>query len=143
MKRVIPSLLLVPVAAIVLASSSLNAKELVERVDGAFPFDAKRQTLEFESVASYSPTEVATYSAKKGERLKEVLKRWTKSVGYDLVWQPKPEDGDLQLAGSIEFHDTFMNATEEFFTVLREQSPFDAQVHPNRVLRVFLANSNQ
>lgn len=128
-------------AAPVVAAASSG--ELVERVDSSFPLDARTQSFEFEAVPTYSADDVALFEANKGERLKDVLSRWTQSVGYDLVWQPGPEDGDLQLSGSIEFEDTFFNATEEFFGLVREQSPFDAQIHPNKVLRVFLANNKQ
>ncbi len=75
--------------------------------------------------------------------MRAAMDRWTRMVGYTLVWQPEPEDGDIEFAASMTFRDTFTEATKQFFDIVKTQSKFDAQLHNNGVLRVFIANQNR
>ena len=89
------------------------------------------------------PEEFAVFEIKKGEKLREAMNRWTQSTGYEMVWQPKPEDGDVRFAANMEFSGTFSEAARDFFSVVRAQTKFDGRLHSNRVLRIFVANAKQ
>ena len=87
--------------------------------------------------------EVGEFFILKGEKLREAMDRWARTSGHDLVWQPKPEDGDIRFAAGMTFRDTFAGASEEFFKIVREQTKFDAQLHSNGVLRVFVGTAKR
>lgn len=71
------------------------------------------------------------------------MTRWTTKAGYELVWQPAPEDGDIIFAADMAFTDTFADAADSFFEVVRAQTKFDGKLHSNKVLRVFVANAKR
>ncbi|WP_273208949.1 TcpQ domain-containing protein [Marinobacter subterrani] len=114
----------------------------VERIDEAYPASITTQERLMESVPSLDAGEVGEFFILKGEKLHTAMERWTKTAGYELVWQPNPEDGDIRFAANMVFKDTFKNAAKEFFGVVRKQTKFDAQLHSNGVLRVFVAKAN-
>jgi len=109
----------------------------VIKVDGEFPVNLMNE------VSAYKPSEAAHYEIKANSTLKETLASWVDLVGYELVWQPEPEEGDVAFARTMAFQGTFEEATADLFSILREQSKFDAQLHSNGVLRVFVANDNK
>lgn len=120
--------------------ASVGASEVsMEKIDGDFPLK-KDSRVETEDMTAFETDEKATYRVKEGERLSKTLERWVDLVGYDLVWQPDPAEGDLKMASSMEFRDDFAGAARSLFKIVREQSQFDAQIHPNQVLRVFVGN---
>lgn len=126
----------VMVAAMVTSASA--SEVAVETIDGEFPMNPGDR-IPTENITAFGEDETATFQVKKGERLSETLQRWCELVGYDLVWQPDPEEGDLKMAGSLTFQKSFKQAAREFTEVFSDQSKFDAQLHPNKVLRVFIA----
>lgn len=128
--------------AILFASSNAYSAGVgVEKVKGEFPINTEDR-VELEEKVSIDADEKATFELNKGDRLSEVLKRWSDLVGYDLVWEPEPDQGDLKMAGSLTFNATYKKSAEQLFDIIRQQSRFDAQIHPNRVLRVFVSGSN-
>jgi len=126
-----------------LAPSTPNHLPSVERVSAGFP-EAMRGTRGImESTAAAEQDEVVEFFIQKGEKLREAMERWTKTVGYELVWQPRPEDGDVRFAANQSFTGTFAEATEDFFSIVRQQTIFDAKFHGNGVLRVFVATAQR
>ena len=131
-------------AGVLLASTTALAQQAsVERVEGAFPGDIDSEMALMESAAAVESDEIAEFFILKGEKLREAMLRWTKTAGYELVWQPKPEDGDVRFAANMNFTDTFENAATDFFKVVRAQTKFDGKLHSNGVLRVFVANAKR
>jgi len=134
-------------SAALLAASQATANGPVEKVDGSFPVHATTASGIgggiLKDVPSLTVNEVAEYEIRKGEKMRAAMDRWTRMVGYTLVWQPEPEDGDIEFAASMTFRDTFTEATKQFFDIVKTQSKFDAQLHNNGVLRVFIANQNR
>lgn len=117
---------------------------VVEKVDSPFPATASGVSAPLiEEVPSFTDSQVADFEIREGERLRSALERWTKMVGYTLIWLPKPEQGDITFATRMVYRDTFNGASEDFFKVIRTQTKFDGQVHDNGVLRVFVASENQ
>lgn len=115
----------------------------VERLDQAYPKSMTTSERLMEVTAAMEPNEVGEFFILKGEKLREAMERWTKTAGYELVWQPKPEEGDIRFAANMTFRDTFQGASKEFFKIVREQTKFDAQLHSNGVLRVFVATAKR
>ena len=129
-----------------LAVLSMNAfaDVAVEKIEGSFPSERFTETSSLiKEVPSYGPDEMAQYKVKEGETMKDAMKRWTRTVGFSLVWQPEPEDGDIQFARGMVFENSFRKASAEFFEIIRGQSKFDAQLHSNGVLRVFVADGDK
>jgi hypothetical protein len=133
--------------AALLISSHLAASSpemVVEKVDAPFPTTASGGSAPLiEEVPSFTDSQVADFEIRQGERMRYALERWTKMVGYTLIWLPEPEAGDITFATKITYRDTFNGASEDFFKVVRTQTKFDGQVHENGVLRVFVASDNQ
>ncbi|WP_041657284.1 MULTISPECIES: TcpQ domain-containing protein [Marinobacter] len=125
-----------------LASEKDADKPAVEVVEGAFPGEFSSDAL-FEIAPMARTEEVITYKINKGEKLREAMTRWTTKAGYELVWQPAPEDGDIIFAADMAFTDTFADAADSFFEVVRAQTKFDGKLHSNKVLRVFVANAKR
>ncbi|TBW57365.1 hypothetical protein EZI54_06830 [Marinobacter halodurans] len=124
--------------AMLLAGPATAESVSLEKIDADFPF-SPGDRIKAPDHPELEVNEGATFHANAGERLSEVVTRWASMVGYDVVWQPGPDEGDLQLAGSITYPDTtFQEAAKSFFKIIRQQSKFDAQIHPNKVLRVFV-----
>lgn len=134
---------LVFLVAFVALPSLTFGKASVERIEGAFPVAIDSRETLMEAVPAIAPDEVAEFFILKGEKLREAMLRWAKTAGYELVWQPKPEDGDVKFASNMSFTGTFEAATTDFFKVVRSQTKFDGKLHSNRVLRVFVANANR
>lgn len=132
--------------AMVLLSTTFNALAAgakVERLNSAFPAEIMGEQDLMEAAPALEQNEEGEFFILKGEKLREAMLRWTKTAGYELVWQPKPEDGDIRFAANMTFRDTFEGASEQFFEVVRDQTKFDAQLHSNGVLRVFVANAKR
>ncbi|KXS55099.1 MAG: hypothetical protein AWU57_523 [Marinobacter sp. T13-3] len=115
----------------------------VEKVDGGFPEDLKGQSGAMQETSAVDKDEVTEFFILKGEKLREAMSRWVKTAGYELVWQPKPEDGDVRFAANMTFEDTFAGATEDFFKIVRKQTKFDGKLHGNGVLRVFVSTTKR
>jgi hypothetical protein len=115
----------------------------VERVSAGFPEAMRGTTGMMEAVSAAEQDEVVEFFILKGEKLREAMDRWTKTVGYELIWMPEPEDGDIRFAANQSFTGTFAEATKDFFQIVREQTVFDAQLHSNNVLRVFVATAKR
>lgn len=115
----------------------------VERLNQGFPESMRGAQGLMEATAAMEKDEVGDFFILKGEKLREALDRWTRTAGFDLVWQPEPEDGDVRFAANMTFNDTFAGASGEFFKIVRVQTKFDAQLHSNGVLRVFVATANR
>lgn len=126
-----------------LVGGTATAGASVERIEGAFPEDIDSRQALMEAAPAVDQNEVGEFFILKGEKLREAMLRWTKTSGYELVWQPKPEDGDIRFAANMTFTDTFENAASDFFEVVRSQTKFDGKLHSNRVLRVFVANAKR
>ena len=126
------------VMAATLVASASASEVSVETVEGEFPMNPGER-VPTENITAFGEDETATFQVKKGDRLSDTLQRWCDLVGYDLVWQPAPDAGDLEMAGSLTFNKSFKEATEAFMEVVANQSKFDAQLHPNGVLRIFVA----
>ena len=94
-------------------------------------------------VAQHTPAQSFIFDIRQGERLYEAMRRWTSEAGYQLVWQPQPKDGDIRFAANTAFGAHFEEAAQKFFAQLRTQPKFDAQLHTNRVLRVYVANARR
>lgn len=128
-------------------SAKRSAGELslpsVEKINRGFPEAMRGSQGVMEAASAVDRDEVAEFFILKGEKLREAMERWTRTAGYELVWQPKPEDGDVRFAANMNFRSTFAGATEEFFRIVREQTKFDAQLHSNGVLRVFVATAKR
>ena len=131
------------IAGTVSANGTPISKPAVERIDGAFPPQFADSGSLFEEAPIARFDEVAKYEIKRGEKLRDAMKRWTKMAGFELVWQPKPEDGDIRFAADMTFTDNFEDAAESFFEVVRTQTKFDGKLHSNGVLRVFVANAKR
>lgn len=131
-------------AFLVMASMNASAEIAVEKIEGTFPVERFTDISGLISeVPSYGPDEIAQYQIREGETMKDAMERWTKTVGFSLVWQPEPEDGDIQFARDMVFENSFRKASAEFFEIIRGQSKFDAQLHSNGVLRVFVADGDK
>jgi hypothetical protein len=131
-------------AFLAVVSMSVSADMAVEKIDGSFPVEAfNTQNGLVTPVSAYSPDEIAQFNIREGETMKDAMERWTKTVGYSLVWQPEPEDGDIEFARGMTFENSFRKASSEFFEIIRGQSKFDAQLHSNGVLRVFVADEDK
>lgn len=126
-----------------LAAPYAIASPSVERLNKAFPESVDGVQSLMESASAVEPDEVSEFFILKGEKLREAMLRWTKTSGFELVWQPKPEDGDIRFAANMTFNDTFRNAANDFFKVVRSQTKFDGKLHGNGVLRVFVANAKR
>lgn len=96
-----------------------------------------------EPTPSPVPAQSFVFDIREGERLFEAMARWTEEAGYQLVWQPRPEDGDVRFAANTAFGTQFEEAAQSFFNEIRQQTKFDAQLHTNRVLRVYVANAKR
>lgn len=115
----------------------------VEKINSGFPSSLKGSQGLMEAAAATDKDEVGEFFILKGEKLREAMTRWTKTSGYELVWQPEPGDGDIRFASNMTFRDTFQGASEEFFKIVREQTKFNAQLHSNGVLRVFVGSAKR
>jgi len=122
-------------------STGLGAESLpkVEKMDGAYPMSIQGDVMD--KVPAVDPNQSSEFEIRKGEKLRKAMRRWAQTVGYELVWQPEPEDGDIRFASSMVFTGTFAEAANDFFMVVREQTKFDGRLHSNRVLRVYVANA--
>jgi hypothetical protein len=127
-----------------LVAGSVSAESLprVEKSNGTYPTVDGVGAIMGEAPA-IDPEEFAVFEIRKGEKLREAMSRWTQSTGYEMVWQPEPEDGDVRFAADMQFSGTFAEASKDFFAVVRTQTKFDGRLHSNRVLRVFVANAKQ
>ena len=130
-------------AALIASAGSLQAAPTVEKLEAAFPADIDDTRALMEAAPAVEKSEVHEYFILKGEKLREAMLRWTKTAGYEMVWQPQPEDGDIRFAANMTFRSTFADAAEEFFKIVRSQTKFDAQLHSNGVLRVFVATAKR
>lgn len=124
-------------------SGFTHASPTVERLELAFPESVDSTESLMEAAPAVEKAEVHEYFILKGEKLREAMQRWTKTAGYELVWQPEPEEGDIRFAANMTFRSTFSGAAEEFFGIVRSQTKFDAQLHSNGVLRVFVATAKR
>lgn len=115
----------------------------VEKLDDPYPLGMGDQGSVMGNAPAVDPNESAEFDIRRGEKLRLSMKRWTQTVGYELVWQPEPEEGDIRFASDMTFTGTFAEAANDFFTVVRSQTKFDGRLHSNRVLRVFVANAKQ
>lgn len=141
-KRVADFNLVASLLAVV--SLSATADLAVEKIDGHFPVERfENYSGLLTEVPAFEVDEIARYEILAGETMKDAMERWTQSVGFSLVWQPKPEDGDVRFAREMAFENSFRKASAEFFEIIRGQSKFDAQLHSNGVLRVFVAEKNK
>lgn len=129
------SIVSLPVTAGVSKSNHLPS---VERVSEGFPEEFTGLSGSSEKLHEAPDEEVVEFFILKGEKLREALTRWTETSGYELVWQPEPKDGDIRFAANQTFEGTFREATRDFFKIVRKQTVFDAQLHSNGVLRVFV-----
>ena len=127
----------------VLAEEKMAEKPAVEKIDGAFPLQFENAGNLFEEAPMVRFDEVSVFSINRGEKLREAMTRWTETAGFNLVWQPKPSDGDIIFAADMEFTDTFEEAAESFFEVVRTQTKLDGKLHSKDVLRVFVANAKR
>ena len=118
-------------------------KPAVEKIEAPFPVEFTSAGNLFEEAPMARFDEPMRYEIKKGEKLREAMTRWTKKAGYELVWQPGPEDGDIVFAASMSFTDSFEKAADAFFEIVRTQTKFDGKLHSNKVLRVFVANAKK
>lgn len=149
MKQIKTTLLVVFTAALAVVAGGVTAEEkmaekpAVQKVQGAFPQSFSNAGNLFEEAPMARFEEVATFRISKGEKLREAMSRWTETAGAELVWQPKPSDGDIIFAADMEFTDNFEDAAESFFEIVRQQTKFDGKLHSNNVLRVFVANAKR
>lgn len=118
-------------------------KPTVEKLDATFPQEFSDSGNLFEEAPMVRFEEPVEYQIKRGEKLREAMTRWTEKADYELVWQPSPEDGDIIFAANMSFTDSFEDAAESFFKVVRTQTKFDGKLHSNKVLRVFVANAKR
>lgn len=139
---VIQILPLILAGMMALSTASAEPLPRVEKINGQYPAEAGVGAMMSEASA-IDPEEFAVFEIHKGEKLREAMKRWTQSTGYELVWQPKPEDGDVRFAADMEFSGTFSKAAQDFFSVVRAQTKFDGRLYSNRVLRIYVANAKQ
>lgn len=133
------------VAGMVVANLAL-ANGPVEKIESSFPVRSTSSQPEsglLKPVPAINVTQIAEFEIRKGEKMRDAMERWTRMVGHTLVWQPEPEEGDIQFAASMTFRDTFSEASRQFFDIVKNQSKFDGQFHENGVLRVFVANQNR
>jgi hypothetical protein len=133
-------------AAFLMSSHTLAStpEMVVEKVDAPFPATASGQSSQLiEEVPSFTDSQIANFEIRQGERMRHALERWVKMVGYTLIWLPEAEDGDITFATQMTYRDTFKDASEDFFKIVRTQTKFDGQVHDNGVLRVFVASDDR
>jgi|AZIH01.1.fsa_nt_gi hypothetical protein len=144
MKNKFANVLIAGLSTVLATTAVANGN--VEKVEGSFPVHAISEGKAggiLKDVPALTENEVAEYEIRKSEKMRSAMDRWTRMVGYTLVWQPEPEDGDIEFAASMTFRDTFKESTKQFFEIVKSQSKFDAQLHDNGVLRVFIANQNR
>jgi len=126
-----------------LVHSEVVEKPAVEKIEAPFPVEFSGAGNLFEDAPMARFDEPIEYQIKKGEKLRDAMTRWTEKAGYELVWQPTAEDGDIIFAANMSFTDSFEKASEAFFNVVRMQTKFDGKLHSNKVLRVFVANAKR
>lgn len=131
------------VSGLAVANGDLSMKPVIEEVKGAFPGEFANKTSLFSDAPVDEVNPVTTFTIEKGEKLRDAMTRWADKAGYELVWQPTPDEGDIIFAANMSFSDSFEGAADSFFEVVRAQTKFDGKVHSNRVLRVFVANSKR